>query len=276
METNFEQELAVAVDAARKAGEYLVKRRSDADDLSVDEKGIGDFVTEADRFSERIVTEHIEGAFPADSIIAEESGVRGNSEDRRWFIDPLDGTANYVWNISHFCVSIGFMEGGRVCVGVVYDPCRDELFTAVRGGGSFLNGSSVSVNHSFDASRSMIATGFPFRNRTYMDVYLKSFRAVAEITGGIRRMGSAALDLCYTAAGRVDGFWELGLNSWDVAAGSIIVTEAGGVVNDFDGDDGYFENGNTLGASAACFPLLLKAVKTACIGTDLVSWKTDA
>ena len=276
MGREFEQELAVAVDAARKAGEYLLKSRSDADGLSVNEKGIGDFVTEADKHSERIVTECITGAFQTDSIVAEESGVREGNDTRRWFIDPLDGTANYVWDISHYCVSIGFMEGTLIRVGVVYDPCRDELFTAVKGGGAFLNGRPVSVNQSFDNSRSMIATGFPFRNRRYMDVYLESFRAVSDIAGGIRRMGSAALDLCYTAMGRMDGFWELGLGSWDVAAGCLIVMEAGGGVSDFNGGDGYLENGNTLGASAACFPFLLQAVRTACIGTDLVTWKTDA
>jgi len=276
MGREFEQELSVAVDAAQKAGEYLLKRRSDAVGLSVNEKGIGDFVTEADKHSERIVTECVAGAFPTDSIVAEESGVRDGNDTRRWFIDPLDGTANYVWDISQYCVSIGFMEGALIRVGVVYDPCRDELFTAVKGGGAFLNGRPVSVNQSFDNSRSMIATGFPFRNRRYMDVYLESFRAVADIAGGIRRMGSAALDLCYTAMGRVDGFWELGLGSWDVAAGSLIVMEAGGAVSDLDGGDGYIENGNTLGASAACFPFLLQAVRTACIGTDLVTWKTDA
>ena len=275
MEANFEQELAVAVSAARRAGECLLERRSDVDSLQVDEKGIGDFVTEADRHSERLITECIADVFPADSIEAEESGVRGENDDRRWFVDPLDGTANYVHGISHYCVSIGFMEGGSVRAGAVYDPCRDELFTAVSGGGAFLNGRPLSVNRSFDASRSVIATGFPFRNRRYMDVYLASFRAVADMTGGIRRMGAAALDLCYTAIGRVDGFWELGLSSWDVAAGSLIVLEAGGRVSDFDGGDGYLESGNTVGASAACFPLLLKAVGTAMSDTDLVRCKTD-
>ncbi|MBN1883805.1 MAG: inositol monophosphatase [Deltaproteobacteria bacterium] len=276
MGKNFERELTVAVSAVRTAGEYLLKRRCDAGDLQVDEKGIGDFVTEADRESERLVTECITSVFSEDSIVAEESGVRGRNNARRWFIDPLDGTANYVHDISHYCVSIGFMEEGVICAGAVYDPCRDELFTAARGGGAFLNGRPVSVNRSYDRSRSVIATGFPFRNRRYMDTYLKSFRAVTDITGGIRRMGAAALDLCYTAMGRVDGFWELGLSSWDVAAGSLIVLEAGGTVSDFDGEDGYLDSGNTLGASAACFPLLLKAVRTAMSGTDLVRWDTDA
>ena len=271
MGENCERELAVAVDAARAAGEYLLQQRSNIDGLSVNEKGVGDFVTEADRHSEKLITDRITERFPTDSIVAEESGVRESNTSRRWFIDPLDGTTNYLSGISHYSVSIGFMEDGVMMAGVVYDPCRNELFTAVRGSGAHLNGDTVSVNGSYDVSRSLIATGFPFRNIRYMDEYLESFRAVANMTGGIRRMGSAALDLCYTALGRVDGFWELGLSPWDVAAGSLIVTEAGGNVSDFGGGDGYLESGNTLGASGACFPLLLKAVKTALDGTDLVS-----
>jgi len=218
---------------ARAAGDLLRERSSRRH--RVEHKGAVDLVTEMDRLSERVIVEAIHSAYPEHPVLAEEGTGRAESSILRWIVDPLDGTTNYAHGYPCYSVSLALERKGRIDLGVVYDPLRDELFEARRGNGARLNGQTLSVSRTEHLTDSLLATGFPYDIRTSRDTNLNHFSRFALQAQGIRRDGSAALDLCYLAAGRFDGFWEMKLSPWDVAAGALMVTEAGGLLSDFTG-----------------------------------------
>ena len=236
--------LETAKDAAGMGGEILRERFGNLKDGEIDLKGKGDYVTELDRLSESAIKRRIRDAFSNHIIQAEESGIDHRDSQYRWLVDPLDGTANYVQGIPLYAVSVAVMKGTSILAGVVYDQERDEMFSAVRGGGAFLNGCPVRVSQKADFSYAMLASGFPFRSKAFFDPYMECFKHLFLEAAGIRRMGVAAIDLAYTACGRFDGFWEMKLSPWDIAAGILLIEEAGGIVTDFQGEKGYFSSGN--------------------------------
>ena len=215
---------------------------------SVEEKKKNDFVTHADRESEERIIGVLRGRFPGDAFLGEEGGAVGGSGagSRVWIIDPLDGTSNFVSGFPFWCVSIAAREGDDLVAAVVWDPLRDEMYTAERGGGAWRNGTRLAVTGRQDLDGAFVATGFPFRNRHKIDSYLALFKAVFAHARAIRRAGSAALDLAYVAAGVFDGFFEFRLAPWDVAAGALLIEEAGGLLTDFDGGKRYLERGNVV------------------------------
>jgi myo-inositol-1(or 4)-monophosphatase len=226
------QEIEAALSAAREAGEVL--REGFGWQHSVSYKGEVDLVTEVDEQAERVIKEILLGAFPSYEMLAEESGRSSGQEDARWIVDPLDGTTNYAHGLPIFCVSIALERAGEVIVGVVHDPMREETYLAQRGGGATLNGEPIRVSDTDEPIQALIATGFPY-DRAEMPEALELFGRFAAITRGMRRLGSTALDLCYVAAGRLDGYYERGIWAWDIAAGGLILEEAGGKVTDYRG-----------------------------------------
>ena len=249
--------LEVAVKAAHTGGKILLRNWGKLRAGQIQKKGKRDWVTDVDRASERAILQVIRKAYPEHSIRAEESAPEASGRDQ-WFIDPLDGTVNYVHTFPFFAVSIAFAHNEVLEAGVVFDPVRKELFTARRGHGAWLNGNRIRVSNVRTFEESMLATGFPFRARGLVDVYLKSFRRVFMETGSIRRAGSAAMDLAYTACGRMDGFWEMALSSWDMAAGALLIQEAGGKVSDFLGGQDYLTTGHIAAGNASLHPRLVK------------------
>lgn len=236
-----------AAEAARAGGEILLANWRNLPRGSVEEKTKNDFVTHADRESEERIIAAIRRRFPKDAFLAEESGSReGRDGDRVWIIDPLDGTSNFVSGFPFWCVSIAAREEGRLAAAVVWDPLRGELYAAERGAGAWRNDTRLSVTSRPSLEGAFVATGFPFRNRQKIDVYLTLFKAVFLHARAIRRAGSAALDLAYVASGVFDGFFEFRLAPWDVAAGALLIEEAGGRITDFDGAAGYLESGNVI------------------------------
>ncbi len=232
--------------AAKVGAEILSQGFGRLNQKQIALKGMGDYVTEIDRSSEEAIIKVIKGKFPDHVIHAEESGRENRESKYCWLIDPLDGTANYVQGIPIFGISIALVKGEETLVGLVYYPERDEMFWAVKEKGAFLNGRKIHVSTKKDMARSMLASGFPWRSKDYLDPYLASFRELFLSAAGVRRMGSAAIDLAYTACGRFDGFWEMKLKPWDISAGILLVEEAGGVVTDFKGGKGYIESGNVV------------------------------
>ncbi len=228
--------LETAIKAAQKAGDILVESYGQLKKDQVSLKGARDFVTEIDKKSEKEILNIIQSQFPDHSILAEESGIQENNSDYQWIIDPLDGTVNYIHEFPIFCVSIGMEYQGKRKIGVVYDPLRQELFSAEQGQGAHLNGKKISVTPITELSEAILATGFPFRIHDRLDNYLQMFKSVFQNVSGIRRGGSAAIDLAYTACGRFDGFWEMGLSPWDISAGLLLIEEAGGLTSGFDGN----------------------------------------
>jgi myo-inositol-1(or 4)-monophosphatase len=239
--------LEVAVSAVAEAGELLMEHFTHLSRLHVELKARNDYVTEADKKSETVIIKSIQGAFPHHTIIAEESGLH-RGDQWKWYVDPLDGTKNFIHGLPMFCVSVGVEFKGELVAGVVNAPALNLVFTAERGAGAYCNRRRLRVSEK-DFEESLIATGFPFRGKASLDRYLKCFREVFLRVSGVRRCGSAALDLAYTAAGVFDGFWEMSLHSWDIAGGVLLIEEAGGVVSDFEGKKGYLESGNIIGAS---------------------------
>lgn len=253
--------LVTAVEAARAGAEVLEGYFRTAD-LEIESKGGHDFVTRADHESEARVIETILRRFPDHQILAEESGWRqGASGTLGWFIDPLDGTSNYLQGLPIFCVSIACVEGDRVLAAAILDPMGGNLFTARRGGGASWNGRPMRVSRRAELEGAFLATGYPFRARGALDLYLDVFRAVFLEARGIRRCGSAALDLAYTAAGVYDGFFELRLSPWDIAAGILLVEEAGGQVSDLDGGRDYFSAGNVIAGPERLQEALLAKIR---------------
>ena len=250
--------LNVAVMAARRAGHTLIKKMVNLKKLKVEQKGQNDYVSDADRAAEKAIIDCIHKHYPDHAILAEESGASGES-DTVWIIDPLDGTTNYLHGFPVFAVSIGVQEKGRMEHAVVYDPLRQELFTASRGIGAQLDGRKIRVSGLMTLDRALIGTGFPFR-QVDIDIspYLEMLAKTIRNTSGVRRAGAAALDLCYVAAGRLDGFFETGLAAWDLAAGGLIIREAGGMISGLDGSENFLDTGHVLTGSPRIYRELAK------------------
>jgi myo-inositol-1(or 4)-monophosphatase len=251
--------LNTAVKAARRAGGIINRASRNLDILSVTQKAINDFVSEVDHEAERAIIKVLLDAYPSHSILAEESGVTGKSEFQ-WIIDPLDGTTNFLHGFPTYAVSIALAHKGVMTQAVIYDPTRNDLFTATRGNGAYLNDQRIRVSKRIKLQQCLIGTGFPFKEFSRVDSYLAMFRDLTQKTTGIRRAGAATLDLAYVAAGRLDGFWEFGLCPWDIAAGSLLITEAGGLIGDMQGDSGFLESGNVVAATPKVFAQLLQAL----------------
>ncbi|WP_372864011.1 inositol-1-monophosphatase [Spongiibacter sp.] len=256
--------LNIALRAARKAGDLVARAAEQIDRLKIESKGENDFVTEIDRKAEQEIIFHLQKAYPDHRFVGEESGESGNPDsDYQWVIDPIDGTTNFVRGIPHYCISIACIYQGQIEHAVILDPIRREEFTASRGRGAQVNGRRVRVTSASSLEGTLIGTGIPFKSRSeqHIPAYMRSLESVARETAGIRRAGSAALDLAYVAAGRLDGFWEIGLSKWDIAAGVLLVREAGGLISDFQGGGNYLESGNIVAANPKCLKGLLQAVK---------------
>ena len=244
--------LHTAVRSVREGGRVILMYFDQLDRLEYSSKGRNDYVSQADVEAERAVLDVLTRAYPDHGIIAEESGEREGSE-YTWVIDPLDGTTNFLHGFPMFAVSVAVKRGGVLEHGVVYDPLHDEMFTASRGEGAQLNGKRLRVSTTRQLAPSLLGTGFPFRDLGIIEPWMRSFQSLLPKTSGIRRAGAAALDLAYVAAGRLDGFWEFGLKPWDMAAGALLIREAGGLVADVSGGQDFLENGNLVAANPLIF-----------------------
>jgi len=250
----------IAARAAREAGHLLLRYFNRMENIPVEEKQANDFVTEVDRASEQLIIRAIRKAYPDHAILAEESGDHAGKE-YLWIIDPLDGTTNYLHGFPQFSVSIGVQRRGELVAAVVHDPLRDETFTAHKGGGAYLNGRRIRVSKRKDLQGALLGTGIPYRDQRFVDHYFGMMKALIRDAAGVRRPGSAALDFAWLAAGRIDGFWELGLARWDFAAGALLVQEAGGVVTDLSGGSRHFETGNVVAGNVKIHPVMLRTIR---------------
>ncbi len=250
--------LNVAVMAAHRGGDTIIRSLPKLEKIKVEQKGRNDYVTEVDRNAENAVIHTILKHYPDHAILAEESGRQGES-DYLWVIDPLDGTTNFLHGFPVFCVSVGLMHKNRLEHAAVYDPLRQELFTASRGQGAQLDGRRIRVSKQTLLERALIGTGFPYRDSNIpLPPYLNMLQKVLVNTSGVRRTGAAALDLCYVAAGRLDAFWETGLSKWDLAAGALIIRESGGIISGMDGSEGFLESGHVLTGNPKIYSGLAK------------------
>ena len=255
--------LTIAVKAARRAGSVINRAARDLDGLSVERKSRNDFVTDTDRNAERAIIDVLARAYPDHAILAEESGHSGGGAGKSeytWIIDPIDGTTNFIHGFPQYAVSIALQHKRIVTQAVIYAPSSDELFIASRGRGAFLNDRRLRVSKRTAMRDALIGTGFSHRDFTRLDGYMQMLREVTTKCAGVRRAGSAALDLAFVAAGRLDGFWELGLSPWDMAAGSLLIQEAGGLVADLDGESDFLETGRIVGGNPKIFAQLLQTV----------------
>ena len=257
----------IGIKAARRAGSFIVRYIDRLEQVSVEKKGRRDFVSEIDRMAEQDIIDTIHHAYPDHNILAEESGIKaGSSEasDREfeWVIDPLDGTTNFLHGHPHFCVSLGVRKNGVMQHAVIFDPLRDELFTATRAKGAQLNNRRIRTSGKSCLDESLVATGFPLRDLTKLDTSMKILRAVLPKASDIKVSGSAALDLAYVACGRLDGYWETGIQAWDMAAGSLLVREAGGLTADFEGGQSFLDSGDIVAANQPMFNELMSIVKS--------------
>jgi len=254
--------LNIAIRAARKAGNVIAKNYERRDDIETQRKGIHDYVTRVDKAAEAEIIEIIRKSYPEHTIISEEAGaLAGQDGDVQWIIDPLDGTTNFVKGLPHFAVSIAIRVKNRTEVGVVYDPIRNELFTAVRGEGAKLNELRLRVDNKQELNGAIIATGFPFKQPQRMPTQFAIMQHLIEDCADFRRTGSAALDLCYVASARVDGYFEMGLKAWDCAAGELIAREAGALVCELDGGHSYLRSGNIVAAPARVLKEMLAKIQ---------------
>lgn len=250
----------IAVRAARAAGDIITRNMDRIDRLKITTKGNNDFVSEVDNKAEAAIIDILQQAYPEHGILAEESGIQKDDAEFQWIIDPLDGTTNFLHGFPQFAVSIALKHKDRLETGVIYDPVSQELFTAARGEGAQLNGKKIRVSGHIGIKGALLGTGFPYHDQSYLDTYLETMKAMMAPAAGIRRPGSAALDLAWLAAGRIDGFWEFNLHAWDIAAGILIVREAGGIITDFSGNDNYLASGDIIAASPKVFPEMLKVI----------------
>ena len=254
----------IALRAARKAGENIVRASDDLDRIDIVAKGVNDFVSEVDVAAEQEITYHLQKAYPDHAILGEESGLIGDENaEYQWIIDPLDGTTNFARGIPHYAISIACLHKGKLEHAVVVDPVRREEFTASRGRGAQLNGRRIRVSKRTSLDGALLGTGIPFKGHCddKLEPYAKSVEVLAGQCAGIRRAGAASLDLAYVAAGRLDAFWEIGLAQWDIAAGALLVKEAGGLVADINASDNYLESGNIVCGNPKCFKAVLQATK---------------
>lgn len=254
--------LTIAVKAARRAGSIINQASQNLDLLTVSKKSHSDYVSEVDGAAEAAIIKVLHSAYPDHAILAEESGRQGDHEKSEflWIIDPLDGTTNFLHGFPKYSVSIALKHKGVLTHAVIYDPNMNELFTASRGTGAFLNDRRIRVSKRTKLDDCLIGTGIPFRDLMHLDAYLAMFKDIVPRTAGIRRPGSAALDLAYVAAGRYDGFWEIGLAPWDMAAGCLLIIEAGGLVGDLEGNSTQLESGQILAGSPKVFSQLLQLI----------------
>ena len=252
--------LEVAKRAALEAGKLQLKYYGKLKTSEISQKTKNDFVTKVDKMSEKLIIGRILKVFPDHSIQAEESGVTPG-DGTRWIIDPLDGTSNYIHRFPMFAVSIGVVHRNQLVAGVIYDPLHGELFTARKDHGAFLNGRRIHVNDTRRLASSFMATGIPFRARNRFQQYFRSLKTISLASAGMRRGGSAALDLAYVACGRFDGFWEINLSPWDIAAGALLIREAGGRITDLWGSERYLDNGDVLASNAKIHAELLRVTR---------------
>lgn len=255
--------LTIAIKAARRAGNLINRASSDIEQIHVEAKRPLDFVTEVDRAAEAAIIDIIQESYPDHDILAEESG-HVSEENRQseycWIIDPLDGTTNFIHGFPQYAISIALSYRETIVLAVIYDPSRNELFTAVKGKGAFFNNRRIRVSKRIHLKDALIATGFPFTDLATLDHYLPVLRRVTSQCAGIRRPGAASLDLAYVACGRFDGFFEFDLSPWDIAAGCLMVQEAGGLVTDTLGEQDYLSTGNIIAACPRIFPALLATI----------------
>ncbi|MDE1942311.1 MAG: inositol monophosphatase [Betaproteobacteria bacterium] len=255
-------QLNIAVKAARRAGSIINRAALDVDRLTVTKKGPADFVSEVDRMVETAIIGVLREAYPDHAFLGEEGGAVGESEFQ-WIIDPIDGTTNFLHGFPMYCTSIALAHKGVITQAVIYDPVRNDLFTASRGSGAFFNERRMRVSSQTRMEDALIGSGFPFSSMEHQERYLRMFAEVMRKSAGIRRPGSAALDLAYVAAGRYDGFWELGLKPWDMAAGTLLIQEAGGLVSDLEGEDRFLQTGHVVAGNPKIFAQLLPMVARA-------------
>ena len=245
--------ITIGVRAVRAAGRTIICALDRLNQVKITTKGQNDFVTEIDKKAERQIIEVIKRAYPHHAILGEESGLAIGTQDYCWIIDPIDGTTNFIHGIPHFAISIAVKKGNDILAGVIFDPNKNELFTAAKGEGARLDQHRIRVNATQKLSNALLATGFPFRNHALLPSFLNTFKTLFPRCAGMRRAGSAALDLAYTASGRLDGFWEADINIWDVAAGVLLVQEAGGVCSDFQGSNHYLKTDGPINIIAGTF-----------------------
>jgi myo-inositol-1(or 4)-monophosphatase len=253
--------LNIAVKAARRAGQIINRGSLDLDGVKVSKKQHNDFVTEVDKASEAAIIEILHTAFPDHAILAEESGESERESEYQWIIDPLDGTTNFIHGFPYYCVSIALAHRGVVTQAVVYDPTRNDLFVASRGSGAFLNERRIRVGRRDRLSEGLVGTGFPFRDMLGLEQYKELLGKMTEACAGLRRPGAAALDLANVAAGRLDAFFEQGLHSWDVAAGSLLVSEAGGLVGNYTGESDFLHVGEIVAGNPKQFAQMIQILQ---------------
>ena len=254
--------LNIAVKAARRAGSIIERAAVSGVPLDVRAKRVNDFVTQVDRAAEEAVIDMVHKSYPDHAILAEESGeTKGAAAEYCWIIDPLDGTTNFIHGFPQYCVSIAVQHAGKSVHAVIYDPTKNELFTASRGRGAFLNERRIRVSRCRRLEDALVGTGFPFRELGRLEPYMKQLGRMMGSCAGVRRAGAAALDLAYVAASRLDAFWEMGLSPWDMAAGALLIQEAGGLVGDFSGDAGYLESGDIAAGTPKVFSQLLQTLQ---------------
>ena len=252
--------LNIAVRAARRAGSIINRAALDGGGLQVRSKRANDFVTQVDGAAEQAVMEIVRKAYPEHGFIAEESGETTPDAEYLWIIDPLDGTTNFIHGFPQYAVSVAVQHRGALTHAVVYDPTKNELFTASKGRGAYLNDRRIRVSKCQRLDDALVGTGFPFKELTRLELYLKQLSTFMSRSSGVRRAGAAALDLAYVACGRLDAFWELGLSKWDMAAGALLITEAGGLVADLSGEQTFMESGDIVAATPKLFPAMLEAL----------------
>ncbi|NUN60345.1 MAG: inositol monophosphatase [Burkholderiaceae bacterium] len=260
MSTNLHPMLNVAIKAARAAGAIINRAALDVESVRISQKQINDFVTEVDHASEKVIIETLLTAYPGHGILAEESGSQHGAKDSEfvWIIDPLDGTTNFIHGFPVYCVSIALAVRGKIEQAVIYDPSRNDLFTSTKGRGAYLNERRIRVSKRTQLKECLVSTGFPFRPGDNFKNYLAMMGDVMQRTAGLRRPGAAALDLAYVAAGYTDGFFETGLSIWDVAAGSLLVTEAGGLIGNFTGESDFLEQKECLAGTPRIYGQLVQ------------------
>lgn len=255
--------LNIIIKAARRASQIINRASLDLEHLQITTKRQSDFVTEVDKAAEAAIIEVLREAYPEYGILAEESGQttgRAHGSDYQWIIDPLDGTTNFIHGFPQYAISIALAHRGQVTQAVVYDTIRNEMFTASKGSGAFLNERRIRVSKCLRLDEALIGTGFPYRSYEHIDTYLAIFKELARKSAGIRRPGAASLDLAYVACGRFDGFWEFGLSPWDIAGGALLISEAGGLIADLAGDDSYLQTGNVVAGTPKVFSQLLQVI----------------
>ena len=253
--------LNIAVRAARRAGSIINRAALEGGGFEVRAKQKNDFVTKVDHAAEAAIIETVRKAYPDHAVLAEESGATAGQAEYQWIIDPLDGTTNFIHGFPQYCVSIAIRHRDALAHGVIYDPNKNELFTASKGRGAFLNDRRIRVSKCVRLGDALVGTGFPFREVERIEFYTRQLKTIMQSSAGVRRAGAAALDLAYVACGRLDAFWEMGLSAWDMAAGALMILEAGGLVSDLDGEDGYLDSGEIACATPKIFAPLLEALR---------------